>query len=312
MAQPRNGGSTLQSSSQASAPSSRALEQGGDVAAGHGAGGGAVVVHHRARHAQRREDALLAELLQRHARRLIGHVGEDGVALVAVAHVFARRAHGGVGAMGDVVDDLLDGRHGVGGAFAHGARPFALLALAVHGDGPFQRFHGRYAAGVLGQRAQRHRVAGGPGHVEIGEIAVYGVVVADLALRFEDGEGQRGDGFGHGGDAEDGVHIRGDGVSGVAEAVATGKAHALRADGADGDAGETVAGDERRYARVHGGGIKRHTKTFFRTNGAYAPASIVHARRRTCNARGAKFCVKKPPARAGGWEDEKGKSYSPS
>ena len=244
-----------------------ALEQGGDVAAGQGAGGGAVVVHDGTGHAKRAEDALHAELLQRHARRLVGHIGQYGIALVAIAHIFPGRAHGGVGAGGNIINYLIDGFHGVGSALAHGARPLALATGAVHGNRPFQRFHGRYAAGVVGQRTQRHRVARRAGHAEAREIAIHRVVPGELSLAFQNGKRQRGDGFGHGGDSEHGILIRANGMGSVAKAVSPGKGHAVRPAGAHGDAAQAVAGNQLGDARAGGGKIDGHGVSFFRIPG---------------------------------------------
>ena len=185
------------------------LPQTGDVAVGGDLFGlGAILVQHGAGHAHGSEHPILEELLQRDARRLIHHVREDGVALVGIAHVVARLAQGGIAPLGDIVHDLLDLVHLVGGGGLHGAGPVRLLALdGVQRDRPLQRLHGRDAGGVGGQMMQGDALTRGALQREIGEVFDDGIAEGAFSLGGQNAQRQGGGGFAHGGDAHNGVFV---------------------------------------------------------------------------------------------------------
>ena len=207
----------------AGAPAVLHLEQTGDVAAGEGARGLDAVIQNGAGHAQRVEDARLHELLERNARRLIDDVGEDGVALVGVAHHLARRAERVVAAVRDIRDDLVDRLHLVGRGALHLAQPVAFAApLAVHGNRPFQRFHRGDARRVHRQRAHRRRLALLTGQLKFREEIRNRGVQVEPALTGQNTGAQRGHRLAHRGDAEQGVVVHRAGEGSVAEAVIEG------------------------------------------------------------------------------------------
>ena len=216
------------------------FKKAGDIAVGsYLPGFGAVYVKHSPRHAYGPEHALVKELLKRHASCRVNYIGYNGVAFVGIAHVFARRAKGLILAVGNVIYNLLNFVHLVGGRAAHLQRPAvafvrggvyvltnSLLARigetigAVHGDGPFQRLHGRYAGGVHGKVPYQHRVRGVAGYAEGGNVLGHGIVIAELAFGFQYCKRQSGGGLAHAGYAENGVFVNQLGVFIVAEAVA--------------------------------------------------------------------------------------------
>ena len=180
-------------------------------------------------------------LLQRHARSLVDHIGEDGIAFVGIAHHLARRAEGMIAAGSDVGKQLLDGLHFVGRGPAHGKKPGALAAvLAVHGDGPFQRLHRRDAGGVHRQMADGHGLARLTGERKTRQIFHNRVMDTQLALAVQDAGAQRGHGFAHRSDAEHRIAVRRDAFLRIAEAVVPAVALSVRAEHICGNAGEVI------------------------------------------------------------------------
>ena len=180
-------------------------------------------------HAQRVEDTRLHELLERNARRLIDDVGEDGVALVGVAHHLARRAERVVAAVRDIRDDLVNRLHLVGRGALHLAQPVAFAApLAVHGNRPFQRLHWGDARRVHRQRAHRRRLARLTGQLKFREEIRNRGVQVEPALAGQNTGAQRGHRLAHRGDAEQGVVVHRAGEGPVAEAVIEGVFKAVR------------------------------------------------------------------------------------
>ena len=228
------------------------LPERGDVAAGQSPGLGAIQIENGAGHAHGPKDPLLEELLQGIARRLVHHIGEDGIALVGIAHIQAGLAQGGVAALGDVIDHLVDLVHLVGGGGLHGAGPVGFPPLvAVEGDGPLQGLHGRDARRVGGQVMEGDRLLGRALEAEIGEIFGHGVVKGAFPLAGQDAQGQGGGGFAHGRDAHDGVFINGPALV-VGHAIAFFKDDALRPADGNGDAGELFFLDAGGKGRVQG------------------------------------------------------------
>ena len=214
------------------------FKQARDVAARHGSGFAAIEVEHGARHAHGLEHALHQELFERDAGGDVHHIGKDGIALVAVAHVFAGLTERGVRAVGDVVDHLVNGLHLVGGGALHLTRPFAVTPGRVERDGPFERLHGRDACRVHGKVAQRHVLLRVARHAEVREVLAHGIIEGELAFCCKDAAGERRHGFAHGGDAIDSVFIHGAAGLKIRNAIAFFKYHAVRAVHGNGNAGK--------------------------------------------------------------------------
>ena len=108
-----------------------------------------------------------------------------------------------------------------------------------------------------GEGAQGNHVLGRTGDGEVREVTAYRIVVGELALAFQDRQGEGGDGLGHGGNAEDGIGI--DFFSFVVSAsVGLLKDRTLRSFDTDADIGQGVAGNKRLDACIHTCKIKRH------------------------------------------------------
>ena len=110
------------------------------LAAGDGFDAGPVQIQGCAGHAQRIEDPLLQEVLQRLAAGDVRHGRKQREGFVAVAHVFAGFTQGADGALADHLDDVVDGVHGVGAGLPQPVVVLIVGAWRVDRDAPVQAF----------------------------------------------------------------------------------------------------------------------------------------------------------------------------
>ena len=179
------------------------LEQPRHVAvAYHGLQFAAVLIQDGAGHAQGLKDALHQELFQGDAGRLVHDVGQDGVRLVAVTHIFARFAQGLVTPFRDVIRDLFDRIHRVGAFFSQSFLICGFAAGSIDGDGPFQRLHGRDACPVQPQLPYGDQLVRHAGKMQGREVFRDRILQAHPALGGQHAAGQRRERFAHGRDAE--------------------------------------------------------------------------------------------------------------
>ena len=153
----------------------------------------------------------------------IHHVGENGIPFVGVAHNFARCTQGRVGAIRYIVDDLLNGFHLVGCRCAHLQQPRTLPAIGIHGNGPFQRLHGRHARSMHGQMPDGHCAARSAGNTEGRNILDNRVIHRQFAFCIQNAQCKCRNGLAHGCNAEDCVCIHGCLHGQITYAVLTGK-----------------------------------------------------------------------------------------
>ena len=109
--------------------------------------------------------------------------------------------------MGNILNNLLNSIHLVGGRGAHGLNPFAVPVQTVLCNGPFQGLHRWNAGSMLCQGPKSHQIFRCAGNRKIREVFAERIIPGEFSFRLQNGNGQCSDGFGHGSNAKNGIFI---------------------------------------------------------------------------------------------------------